>query len=286
MKNVVDALIKDGKIAHPTLGLTARSVNNDLASGAQVANVKAGGPAEKAGILENDVVVKVGDRTVADADEFVVAVRLLKVGQDAPDRSGPRRPSCDADRESRFRQQHVMFANVGWGEMLVLVIAGLVILGPERLPGAIRWTSGTLRQARDYISGATKQLRDDLGPEFDDLREPLSELQKLRGMTPRAALTKHLLDGDDSIFTGKFDEAANKPAVQPAPEQPTPSTPTTPAVKPLVNAVRQRRDLGGAAARVRWLCDTAQYRRPTAQPNQATSTTRLEGSVRQSVERR
>ena len=124
-----------------------------------------------------------------------------------------------------------MFANVGWGEMLLLVIAGLVILGPERLPGAIRWTSGALRQARDYVSGATKQLRDDLGPEFDDLREPLSELQKLRGMTPRAALTKHLLDGDDSIFTGKFDE---KPAVQPAsdPTDPTvPSTPATPATR-------------------------------------------------------
>lgn len=84
VKNVVDALIKDGKIAHPTLGLTARSVSNDLASGAQVANVKAGGPAEKAGVLENDVVVKIGDRTVADADEFVVAVRQLKIGQDAP----------------------------------------------------------------------------------------------------------------------------------------------------------------------------------------------------------
>lgn len=96
-----------------------------------------------------------------------------------------------------------MFANVGWGEMLVLVIAGLVILGPERLPGAIRWTAGAVRQARDYVTGATSQLREDLGPEFDDLREPLSELQKLRGMTPRAALTKHLLDGDDSIFTGK-----------------------------------------------------------------------------------
>ncbi|MCT7656948.1 serine protease HtrA [Mycobacterium deserti] len=84
VKTVVDALIKDGKIAHPTLGLTARSVSNDLASGAQVANVKAGSPAEKAGILENDVVVKVGDRDVADADEFVVAVRQLKIGQDAP----------------------------------------------------------------------------------------------------------------------------------------------------------------------------------------------------------
>ena len=120
-----------------------------------------------------------------------------------------------------------MFANVGWGEMLVLVIAGLVILGPERLPGAIRWTTGALRQARDYISGATSQLRQDLGPEFDDLREPLSELQKLRGMTPRAALTKHLLDGDDSVFTGKFDQPANKPAVQPPPAEPTPPTPTT-----------------------------------------------------------
>jgi S1-C subfamily serine protease len=84
VKNVVDTLIKDGKVAHPTLGLTARSVSNSVASGAQVANVKAGGPAEKAGILENDVVVKVGSRTVADADEFVVAVRQLKIGQDAP----------------------------------------------------------------------------------------------------------------------------------------------------------------------------------------------------------
>ena len=94
-----------------------------------------------------------------------------------------------------------MFANVGWGEMLVIVMVGLVVLGPERLPGAIRWATTTLRQARDYLTAATSQLRDEIGPEFDDLRAPLSELQKLRGMTPRAALTKHLLDGDDSLFT-------------------------------------------------------------------------------------
>ncbi|MEW5808445.1 MAG: Sec-independent protein translocase protein TatB [Actinomycetota bacterium] len=123
-----------------------------------------------------------------------------------------------------------MFANVGWGEMLVLVIAGLVILGPERLPGAIRWTSGAVRQARDYISGATSQLREDLGPEFDDLREPLSELQKLRGMTPRAALTKHLLDGDDSIFTGRFDSpsASGKPQTPPEKPQSGPGPGETP----------------------------------------------------------
>ncbi len=84
VKATVAALIENGKISHPTLGLSARSVSNDVAQGAQVANVKAGGPAEKAGILENDVVVKVGGRNVADADEFVVAVRQLKIGQEAP----------------------------------------------------------------------------------------------------------------------------------------------------------------------------------------------------------
>jgi S1-C subfamily serine protease len=33
--------------------------------------------------LENDVIVKVGNRSVADAYEYVVAVRLLKIGQPA-----------------------------------------------------------------------------------------------------------------------------------------------------------------------------------------------------------
>ena len=120
-----------------------------------------------------------------------------------------------------------MFANVGWGEMLLLVVAGLVILGPERLPGAIRWTSGAVRQVREYLSGATSQLRQDLGPEFEDLREPLSELQKLRGMTPRAALTKHLLDGDDSFLTGNFDKPV-KPVKPVSPDAPKPAPDPTP----------------------------------------------------------
>ena len=119
-----------------------------------------------------------------------------------------------------------MFANVGWGERLLLVVIGLVVLGPERLPGAIQWTANTVRQARDYLSGATRELREELGPEFDDLRAPLNEIQKLRGMTPRAAITKHLLDGDDSFLTGNFegpsaDRVKPQSAVPPTPAGPT-----------------------------------------------------------------
>lgn len=125
-----------------------------------------------------------------------------------------------------------MFANVGWGEMLVLVVVGLLVLGPERLPGAIRWAANALRQARDYLSGVTNQLREDIGPEFDELRAPLSELQKLRGMTPRAALTKHLLDGDDSFFTGNFDRPVNgTPAPRAEPSQ-SPSEQQVPGKTP------------------------------------------------------
>jgi len=98
-----------------------------------------------------------------------------------------------------------VFGNIGWGEFMVLLIAALVILGPERLPGAVSWVTKSIRQVRDYASGASQQLKDELGPEFDDLRKPLADLNELRGMTPRAVITKHLLDGDDSVLKGTFD---------------------------------------------------------------------------------
>jgi S1-C subfamily serine protease len=84
VKSVVLTLIRDGKIVHPMLGLTVQSVNDVGSGGAKVTKVNPGGPAERAGVKENDVVVKVGDRTVNDIDAFTVAVRQLTVGQDAP----------------------------------------------------------------------------------------------------------------------------------------------------------------------------------------------------------
>ncbi|MGB3708524.1 Sec-independent protein translocase protein TatB [Gordonia sp. (in: high G+C Gram-positive bacteria)] len=95
-----------------------------------------------------------------------------------------------------------MFASVGWGELLILLLAALIILGPERLPGAVSWVMGSIRKARDYATGASSQLRDELGPEFDQIREPLSQLNELRQMTPKSVVTKHLFDGDSSAIDG------------------------------------------------------------------------------------
>ncbi|HEY3748039.1 MAG TPA: Sec-independent protein translocase protein TatB [Pseudonocardiaceae bacterium] len=94
--------------------------------------------------------------------------------------------------------------DIGWGDFLVLIIAGLFILGPERLPGAAAWLGKTVRQVRDYASGARDQLSSELGPEFDELRKPLEDLKKLRNFDPKRVVTQHLMDA-----TGGYDPRAD-----------------------------------------------------------------------------
>ncbi|WP_433506109.1 Sec-independent protein translocase protein TatB [Pseudonocardia halophobica] len=89
-----------------------------------------------------------------------------------------------------------MFDSVGWGEILVLVVAGLFILGPERLPSAAAWLGKTVRQVREYATGAQTKLRNELGPEFDELRKPLEDLRGLRNFNPRTAVRRTLFDDD------------------------------------------------------------------------------------------
>ncbi len=90
--------------------------------------------------------------------------------------------------------------NIGWGEFLVLVVGGLFILGPERLPSAAAWLGRTIRQVREYATGAREQLRTELGPEFDELRQPLEDLRDLRGLRSRGL--GHLLDDSDGETFG------------------------------------------------------------------------------------
>ena len=90
--------------------------------------------------------------------------------------------------------------DISWAEFLVLIVAGLFILGPERLPGAARWLGKAVLQVREYATGARDQLQSELGPEFEEFRKPLQDLSKLRNFDPRKVVTQHLLDA-----TGGYD---------------------------------------------------------------------------------
>lgn len=134
-----------------------------------------------------------------------------------------------------------MFTNVGWSELLVLGVIALVVLGPERLPEAARWLASAIRKVKEFAGNAQQQLRDDYGTEFEEFREPLRQLNDLRGMSPRAMVTKHLLDGDDSLFTGDFSAAApaggtavtgTPTTAGPATTGPTDGAPPTPPAPP------------------------------------------------------
>lgn len=85
-----------------------------------------------------------------------------------------------------------MFDNIGWPELIVLALVGLFVLGPERLPAAAAWVANTVRTIRDYATGARDQLRQELGPEFDELRKPLEDLRSVRDLDPRRAVRQHL----------------------------------------------------------------------------------------------
>jgi sec-independent protein translocase protein TatB len=87
-----------------------------------------------------------------------------------------------------------VFDSVGWGEILVLIVAGLFILGPERLPSAAAWVGRAVRQVKEYATGAREQLRGEFGSEFDELRKPLEELRSLRDLNPRTAVQRTLFD--------------------------------------------------------------------------------------------
>ncbi|MFT3714709.1 MAG: trypsin-like peptidase domain-containing protein [Gordonia sp. (in: high G+C Gram-positive bacteria)] len=77
---VSQKLIKDGKVNHPQVGVTASTVRNDQVYGAQLKDVAAGGPAAKAGLKENDVITEWNGKDIQGADELTVAIQRSKIG--------------------------------------------------------------------------------------------------------------------------------------------------------------------------------------------------------------
>ncbi|QDO87896.1 Sec-independent protein translocase TatB [Ornithinimicrobium ciconiae] len=59
--------------------------------------------------------------------------------------------------------------NIGGGEFLLLIVLALVILGPDKLPQYAAKLAQFVRSARDMAEGAKTQIREEMGPGFDDV---------------------------------------------------------------------------------------------------------------------
>lgn len=79
--------------------------------------------------------------------------------------------------------------DVNMTEIVVLGVLAVIIFGPEKLPELARKAARVLSFLRRVGSDARMQLREELGPEFDDLH--------LSDLNPKNFVARHLLSDDE-----------------------------------------------------------------------------------------
>ena len=78
-------------------------------------------------------------------------------------------------------------------KLFVIGIIAVILLGPERLPYYASQLAKLVRSLRDIANGAKERMREEMGPDFDDL-----DWKKLdpRQYDPRRIIREALLDDE------------------------------------------------------------------------------------------
>ena len=63
-----------------------------------------------------------------------------------------------------------MFFDIGLGEVLGLAVLAMFLVGPERLPKVAGEAAKWVKKIRDLANSATAELKENLGPGFEDLQ--------------------------------------------------------------------------------------------------------------------
>lgn len=90
-----------------------------------------------------------------------------------------------------------MFFDIGAGEILGLAILGMMLVGPERLPKLAVEAAQWVKKIRALATTATAELRENLGPGFEDLQP--------KDLNPKTFMKKQVAD--------LLDEGSAKPKV-------------------------------------------------------------------------
>ncbi len=93
--------------------------------------------------------------------------------------------------------------DIGFWELLVIGVIALLVLGPERLPGAIRSTSRTIRNIKNVANGFRQEIEQQV--RIQELHENLkkAEEQQMQNLSPE------LQESVDELKAAA--EAVNKP---------------------------------------------------------------------------
>lgn len=67
--------------------------------------------------------------------------------------------------------------NLSGSEIVFLLLAGLVVLGPERLPGVIRTVGKTYGEIRRAASGFEREFRDTFKEPIDDFTKAANDIR-------------------------------------------------------------------------------------------------------------
>ena len=77
------------------------------------------------------------------------------------------------------------FLGIGWGELMLLLVLAVIFFGPEKLPEISRKAARVIHTVRLLANQATSQLKEELGPEYQDLT--------MADLNPKTFVQKHLL---------------------------------------------------------------------------------------------
>jgi len=112
------------------------------------------------------------------------------------------------------------------GELLLLALVGFFVIGPERLPAAIRAVAGMATQAKQYATAVKDQVGEaadlaEVRRQLDELREPLAEI---RSADPRRAWREALRD--EPAAPGPTPRPVRRSQRPGMPVAPSPGTPS------------------------------------------------------------
>lgn len=95
--------------------------------------------------------------------------------------------------------------NITGGEMVVLIVVAIVVLGPNKLPQYAKQLRELVRNVKKMADNATQQVKDELGDDFTDV--DWSKLDP-RQYDPRRIVRDALNEDEDDAVDddGSFDD--------------------------------------------------------------------------------